>query len=120
MANKADKILIVDDLKEILAVLTEIVQSGGYTNIAAFCDSKKAKEYLLENEVDVLVTDLQMPEVNRIELIDIAFKMKVRRIIAVSGMIQKSESLQKALKTLGVTFIEKPFKTGDLLNAIAG
>ena len=112
------KILIVDDLIEMVRVMQKIIESGGYHDIISFSNSREAKKYLLENEIDVLVTDLQMPEVSGMELIDIAFKKKVRRIVAVSGMVQKSESLQKALKTLGVTLLDKPCKIEDVLEAI--
>ena len=120
MTSKESKILVVDDLVEMVRVMQETIECGGYNNVVSFTDSREAKKYLLENEIDVLVTDLQMPEVSGIELIDLAFKMKVRRIIAVSGMVQKSESLDKALKTLGVTLIGKPYKIEDVLEAIGG
>jgi len=120
MPSKDDKILVVDDLKEVLTITADIVKSGGYTNIIAFSDSVKAKEYLLANEIDVLVTDIQMPVVGGAELIDIAFQQKVPRLIAVSGSICDGDSMHEALSNLGAAVISKPFKAEVLLNAIAG
>jgi len=65
----AKRLLIVDDDQDFLEVLSDILRSGGYSVVAA--DSGAAALGMLNGaqEVDLLVTDLSMPGMDGISLI---------------------------------------------------
>ena len=54
-------ILIIDDEKNYLLVLEAILEEEGYT-VTALGDPVMAMTYLDESEVDVVITELKMPD----------------------------------------------------------
>ena len=63
------KIIIVEDEESILTMLSEFLSSNGYT-VDPFIESKKALFALKGNEYDVLITDLSMPHIDGLQLIN--------------------------------------------------
>lgn len=66
--KKGYKILIVDDEIEYQKVLTFILSDVGY-DIASCSNGHEALEYIDENIVDLVLTDLKMPVMDGVELI---------------------------------------------------
>lgn len=67
-AKKGYKILIVDDEIEYQKVLSLILSDVGY-DIASCSNGNEALDYIENNMVDLVVTDLKMPVVDGVELI---------------------------------------------------
>jgi DNA-binding NtrC family response regulator len=114
------RILIIDDEAMIRDLLAKILEREGYETITASGGKDGIKIYR-ENSVDLIITDLIMPEKEGIETI-----MELRRdfedvkIIAMSGggKIDAETYLQIA-KTMGaIKTIAKPFDRNELLNII--
>lgn len=61
-------ILIVDDSELVLKVLSNKLKKSGY-NILTETNGHKALEFLDGRNIDLLITDLNMPEMDGIELI---------------------------------------------------
>lgn len=68
IAKKGYKILIVDDEVEYQKVLSLILSDEGY-GIASCSNGIEALEYLDNNVVDLVLTDLKMPAMDGVELI---------------------------------------------------
>ena len=68
MENKDYRILIVDDEIEYQRVFSFILKKKGYT-VSTCSGGKEALRFLEENEVDLVMTDLKMPEMDGIELV---------------------------------------------------
>jgi len=68
------KILIVDDDKEFLALLSKNIESWGYKTILA-SGGKEALETIKNKNVDIVVLDYLMPEMDGVETL-----VKIRRI----------------------------------------
>jgi DNA-binding NtrC family response regulator len=68
------RVIIVDDDMSQARLYSSILQKafGDTVDIAAFSESREAAEYLGDHLVDVLITDLRMPNVDGLELIRIA------------------------------------------------
>jgi len=118
MTGKETKILVVDDNEMLAGLMRQMIESGGYSNVKAFCNSTEAKTYLLENEINVLVTDLDMPEVTGFELIEIALKKNIRNIVAVSGNYWANNEITDKFIENKVGFLQKPCRANQLLEAI--
>ena len=59
MAKK--QILVVDDEKDIVEFLTQLLEDNGYEVTAAY-DGVQAMEMVLKSRPDLILLDLQMPE----------------------------------------------------------
>jgi C4-dicarboxylate-specific signal transduction histidine kinase len=55
------KILIIDDLEDNIALIEDILDDEGFTNIHSVLDAKSGIEYLKENKVDLVILDIMMP-----------------------------------------------------------
>ncbi len=63
------RILIVDDEVFFRRLFTEILSEGDQYHIEAVGSGKEALDYLTRNKVDVILTDMVMPEICGLELI---------------------------------------------------
>jgi len=68
MTKKGYKILIVDDEIEYQKVLSLILSDVGY-DIASCSNGNEALDYIENNMVDLVITDLKMPVMDGVELI---------------------------------------------------
>ncbi|WP_130863662.1 sigma-54-dependent transcriptional regulator [Bacilliculturomica massiliensis] len=68
MDKKNYRILIVDDEIEYQRVFAYLLQKNGYS-VLTCSGGKEALELLLKNEIDLIMTDLKMPDMDGIELI---------------------------------------------------
>src|SRR4051812_13990832 len=95
------RILIVDDNDAYLYVLTELLRRAGHT-VTSRTSSRNALAYLREASVDVVVTDIVMPEEDGLEL-----TMQVRKefpdipLIVISGSSAHSGLYLKMAMKLG-------------------
>lgn len=63
-------ILIIDDDIMMLKLLSHPISKEGY-NVVTMQDSRKAVELLEKEDVDLIITDMHMPFITGIEIIDI-------------------------------------------------
>lgn len=63
------KLLVVDDDKIIRTVVVRGLRDAGFTDIREAEDGLAVKEYLTEHTVDVVITDVMMPQLNGLDLI---------------------------------------------------
>ncbi|MBX2907197.1 MAG: response regulator transcription factor [Taibaiella sp.] len=63
------KILIVDDNETMLATVNTVLSKAGYM-VHAASNGKAAIEHLSTNSPDIVITDLQMPYANGLNVID--------------------------------------------------
>lgn len=115
------KILIIDDDAAIRKFISAILVQDGYNTVTAD-DGKSALSILEENpDIDIVITDIIMPEQEGIETIRIIKKRFPRiRIIAISGggKIGPENYLQLA-HTIGADCtLKKPFAKTELLDAL--
>jgi YesN/AraC family two-component response regulator len=113
-------ILIIDDEEAILSFLKERLMGEGF-NVLTASDGKEGLNLFNENQVDLVITDIIMPNKDGIETI---IKMKKIcpdiKIIAISGGGHAHPKYYlDTSKGLGVQYtFQKPFKTSDLVEAV--
>ena len=114
-------ILIVDDDRQILGLVEKMLRPQGVTVLSADKPSE-ALRICEAQPVDVLISDVMMPEMDGVELIRVLRKAHPRlKIIASSGLgTEKGGSFRAAeLEALGVTsFLAKPYTVDKLLAAL--
>src|SRR5207248_7840822 len=116
------RILAVDDDRDALALLREILEATGATVITA--DSgKSALDKLARARADVLVADLGMPEMNGFQLIEQIRQSaddQVREIPAAAlTAFARSEDRTRALRSGFHMHLSKPIDPGELMAATA-
>jgi CheY-like chemotaxis protein len=92
-------VLLVDDCSMDLIVLKEVVESSipTGTNIQSYTDCKKAMEKLKSESYDLIITDIEMPEINGFDFIESINKNYNQTIIAVSGSVAENNSTETIL-----------------------
>lgn len=106
-------ILIVDDEEETLQSIGRILSREGYTVFTA-SSGEMAIYILKENEIDILLTDLKMPGIEGIELMEVArtFLPDIETIVmSAYGTVEEAVD---AMKRGAYDFIIKPLKKVDL------
>ena len=68
MKDKASRVLVVDDESDIRELLTITLERMGLVSLEA-ATVAQAKSVLLDNTVDLCLTDMRLPDGNGIELV---------------------------------------------------
>lgn len=115
----AKTILIVDDSESIREVVNFTLQKEGYEVLIGI-DGKDALKYLDGRAIDLIITDLHMPEMDGIELIKQVRKTSPYERIPILFLTTESQTAKKMeAKDAGATgWIIKPFVPAKLISAI--
>lgn len=100
-------------------MIAVILSTGGY-KVFTTENGKDALEVLDHHKVDLIMTDIIMPDMEGIEFINIVKserKLPVK-IIAMSGSCRESTYLNMALTIGADATLEKPFSVAELLEAV--
>ncbi len=113
-------ILIADNSGMLRSMIKRTLHSAGFINTFEAADGKQVLDLLMEQKVDLIISGINMPKVNGIELLN-ALKnhssLKVIPFIALLSDTQgKTYDDLMAAKPDG--FIKKPFTTEDLTNKV--
>ena len=113
-------ILVVEDYAVSLHLLTQILRRGGHTSFIAY-DGQEALEVLEETEIDLIISDLAMPNMNGIVLLQ---RLRADDRYAQIPVIMLTASGQSedriAARQAGATdFLTKPTSSADLLDTVA-
>jgi two-component system response regulator PilR (NtrC family) len=108
------KILVVDDEKAIRESVSLILSDEGYeTEIAS--NGKEALKHLNEQDFEVMITDLKMPEMDGLELIKKSLKICPGTSVIIITAHASVESAIEALRIGAFDYILKPFDFDDLI-----
>ena len=113
-------IFLVDDSATILLSISNILQKAGYTTEKAANAEEALKKFNGGLKADLLITDLNMPGMNGIELIREVRKLGSYRFMPILFLTTESQQSKKAeAKAAGASgWIVKPATADELLNTI--
>ncbi len=106
-------ILVVDDENSIRELLQEYLSLEGY-KVDTAKDGNDAYEYLRKSYYDIVLTDLEMPGMNGIELLKKANSQGLNHKFIILTGFGTVETAIMALKLGAVDYILKPFKLEEL------
>ena len=113
-----NKILIVDDELNMRLVLTAMLKKEGY-EIASAADGSEALSILKSGPIDAVITDLKMPNVDGMELLNhMNDKHPALPVIIITAHGTVATAV-KALKKGALDYITKPFDLDELKNVIS-
>ncbi len=113
------RILVVEDDEDVRDVVCAMLESAGHTVTHAPHGSRGLR--LLDDDVDLVVTDLLMPEADGLEVIMAAARRGTRLpVIAISGggRVRAEDYLRTAARLGATTTLAKPFTREQLLSAV--
>jgi len=110
-------VLVVDDDPDVLQFTSLLLQKHGYSAVPC-SSSGEAMDVLKDKKVDVVLTDIVMPEISGIELLE-----KMRNlypetpVILMTGYADTDKAIE-AIKKGAFDFITKPYKADYLVHSI--
>lgn len=108
-----EKILVVEDDRDINDLVVEILKKNGYEAFGAL-NAREANLFLRIHDFDLILLDLMMPEISGEEFLESLRRDKKLPVIVLSAKISK-ESKINVLKMGADAFIEKPFDKDELI-----
>ncbi|MEW6257455.1 MAG: response regulator [Pseudomonadota bacterium] len=119
-ASEAPRVLLVDDDPDILIELNEGLSSLGISSRTADTAVEALDLVQRHDELQVIVTDLQMPRIDGIELLQkLSMRKRARPIAAI--VITGHASLDRAVGALrlkAVDFLQKPLLPEEVAHAV--
>ena len=113
-------VLVVDDNSDTLEVLRQILMAAG-AGVATATSVAEGLGRFYESNVDIILTDLAMPEQSGLDLIEQIKSLddtKNRIPIVVLSACSYEADQQAALQAGAALFIPKPFKPTNVLEAV--
>ena len=115
MAN--ERILVVDDEKGVVHSCVRILQRRGFT-VSGRTDSQSVPRLLKQETFDLLLTDIRMPKMNGLELLQVAKEIDPHLTVVLITGYGTMEDAIKAIHLGAEGFLMKPFETKDLVAII--
>lgn len=117
--NSKTKILVADDNREFAQLLTKYINTQNDMEVVSTVhDGKEALEYLENNNPDILLLDVIMPEMDGLAVLENIVKMEKKPIIIMITAIGQERITQKALSLGALYYIVKPFDMSVLISRI--
>lgn len=116
-----NKVLVVEDDRAIREMCTVILEGENYTVLKADNGKEATKVLDEESDIDLIITDIIMPEKEGIQFIrEVKRTYPDIKILAISGggAIDAKQYLELAQNLGADSTLEKPFDDQDLLKAI--
>jgi DNA-binding NtrC family response regulator len=108
-----ENVMVVDDEEDIVTLMSETLELWGYNPITAM-DGEEAFEKFQKNAVDLVITDLKLPKMNGVKLLD---KLKTfessTEVILFTGYPEVTSAID-AMKNGAFDYLVKPVDLAEL------
>lgn len=109
--------MLVDDHKSFRDSLAKILQGEGYKVFAAM-DGEEALDILRQEHIHLILTDLKMPKMNGVELLQVAKTIHPEvEVILITGF-GTVDTAVTAMKDGAFDYIQKPFKHREIIKLV--
>lgn len=108
-----ETILIIDDEKNYLVVLEALLNPEGFETVTVD-NAKEALTLIRESDLDLVITDMKMPRMGGMELLEESKKIKPDLPIIMMTAYGTIEMAVEAMKRHAYDYITKPFKNEEL------
>jgi two-component system NtrC family response regulator len=111
-------ILIVDDEKNYHLPLTALFQGEGYETLSAY-SGREAREILTERDVDLVLSDMTMPDGDGLELLTHIKDVKPEIPVIMLTAFGTVERAVEAMKLEAFDYLTKPCPNEEVLRTVA-
>ncbi|MEE8576164.1 MAG: GAF domain-containing protein, partial [candidate division Zixibacteria bacterium] len=113
MSPRAEKIIVVDDEKRMCDSLAALLGDEGY-QVEAFQSSPQAADAIRTRRVDLVISDIRMPEVNGLELLQIVKQVDQDIPVILMTGYASLESAVDAISRGAYDYLMKPVEFTQL------
>jgi DNA-binding NtrC family response regulator len=117
-STAAARILVADDDQSLRRVIEFTLQEEGY-QVDAVGSGAAAIAHLREHDVDVVVTDIAMPEVDGLAVLDAARRLAPQAPVILITAFASVEAAVAAMKRGAYDYVTKPFNRDELKLIVA-
>lgn len=115
--NSAANILVVDDEKDTCLLLRQVLEKEGYI-IDSANSGVEALNILTKKKINLVITDLNMPEMDGLALIREARKLKTNTKFIMMTAYGEIETYLDAINMGVFDYLNKPMEISDIRNAV--
>jgi two-component system cell cycle response regulator len=108
------RVLLVDDNRDNVDLLKQVLQSAGYNTVVATTDPSQVCELHLKQRFDLIVLDLQMPKMDGFQVME-ALKAIEEDYLPVLAITGEPGHKVRALQAGAKDFVSKPFDWDEVL-----
>ena len=115
--NRDIKILVIDDEKEVLDLISGLLKNQGFDVYQAFSGEQGIELFERENPT-IILTDINIPDISGIEILKLVKKASpTTQVIVFSGM-GTTDDIIKTLRLGASDYLTKPFNIGLLIHNV--
>ncbi len=110
------KMLVLDDDPSMVRLLRKVIdrEFGDQLDLTDLTDPVEARKWIEENAPDIVLTDLEMPQVCGLEILRCSKRRNVRsQVLLLTGQ-SNTESLLDALELGAIDYLIKPIDQQEL------
>ncbi len=112
------RILAVDDELDMLTLIKMIIEGYSKHQVTTTNTPMEVAELLSKGQFDLIITDLKMPGMDGMELLELAKKYDKDALVLMVTAFGSLESAEEAVRKGAFDYISKPFRKEQLLLAI--
>ena len=113
-ASQPGRILLIDDDPALGGYLTRVLTRGGF-EVTHELDSASALRRIEAQDWDLLITDIELPGMNGLELLERVRQLEPALPVAVLTGNPTVDYAVSALRSAAAEFLQKPIGAGDLI-----
>jgi response regulator NasT len=117
VSSEPTRVLIAEDEALIRLDLKEMLEEEGYTVVAEVGDGRQAVEQAQAQRPDLVILDIQMPELDGLSAAEQIAAARVAPVIVLTAFSQR-ELVERARDAGAMAYLVKPFSKNDLVPAI--
>ncbi len=110
-------VLVVEDSASIRKIIVSVLQGIGFGRVDQAEDGKQALDIMAHTIPDLVISDINMPKVNGLELLSAMQKnpgLKTLPFVVLTSEIS-DETFKKVMSMGAADYIRKPFSKEDLI-----
>ena len=117
MVKNAPHILVVDDEKDTCLLLSQVLEKEGYM-VDTATSGKEGLAILKKKKINLVITDLKMPEMDGLEFLREARKLKSKVKFIMMTAYGEIETYLDAINLGAFDYLNKPMEISDVRNAV--
>lgn len=109
----AEKILVIDDKESIVEILSTALSASGY-DVETALDGKSAIEMIISDNFDLILCDVNLPDMSGTEILKKAKQMKLPPTVIMITAYGSIENAIECMKFGADDYVTKPFNLDEI------
>lgn len=118
VATTTKRILVVDDEEVIRVLLSEILTDEGFEIVTA-SGGREAIDYIESEHFDLVISDMVMPDVNGVEVLQAAFRTDPEYAVIIITGFPSVDTAVKLVNLGAADYVTKPFNVDTIKITVA-